>query len=166
MAIEYLFVIATLLSGSLTGILSYIVKVTRRCPKHCAALSLNLPFRCCTVAQDDHIRNFQVVSQTNTHIIFSWDIVDSYYNSSYIYSFRLYYRHRSSIQSLNIPYSSATRSGATFRYTSSVINFNNGPYVMWVRVYRSSALDPWYTDSRRKYVSIGKYIDYLNYVVR
>ena len=125
--------------------------------------SHNLPFRCCTAAQDDHIRNFQVVSQTNTHVTFSWDIADGYYTSSYINSFYLYYQHRSSIRGLNIGYSSATRFGATFWYTSSVESFNNGPYVMWVRVYRPS-LDPRYTYSGRKYVSIGKYIDYLNYL--
>ena len=154
MAIEFLFVLATLLWGSLTGILSYIVTVTRRHPKHCTT-SHSFPLRCYTAAQDQYVRNFQVVSQNSTHITFSWDIVDGYYTSSYINYFHLYYQHRSSTQSLYIPYSSATRSGATFRYTSSVINFNNGPYVMWVRVYRPS-LDPRYTYSRKQYVDTGK----------
>ena len=38
MAIEFHFVLAILLSGSLTGILSYIVTVAGRHPKHCADL--------------------------------------------------------------------------------------------------------------------------------
>ena len=118
--------------------------------------SHTFPLRCCTVAQDDYIRNFREVSQNSTHITFSWNIADGYYSSSSINYFYLYYQHRSSIQSLYIPYSSATRSGATFRYTSSVGNFNNGPYLMWVEVYRYSTLDPRIIYSRRMYVNIGK----------
>ena len=54
-----------------------------------------------------------------------------------------------------IYYNSATRIGATFRYTRSLETFNNGPYIMWVRAYRPS-LDPRYTYSRKKHVKIGK----------
>ena len=114
-----------------------------------------LPLRCYTAAQDEYVRNFQVVSQNSTHITFSWDIVDGYYSSSYINYFHLYYQYRYSTSSLYISYSSATRSGATFRYTSSVGYFNSGPYIMWVQVYRAS-LYPGYTYSRTKYVNISK----------
>ena len=157
MAIECLFVIATLLSGSLTGILSYIVTVTRRHPKHCT-ISHTFPLHCYTAAQDDYISNFKVVNQNSTHITFSWDIVDGYYNSSYIRYFYIHYQHRSSVyqRSLFISYSSTTRNGATFRYTSSVGNFNNGLYIMWLQAYRSSEVQPRYPSSRRKYVNIGK----------
>ena len=160
MAIVFHFVLATLLWGSLTGILSYIVYNSNwnslgGIPNTVQTYH-TFPLRYCTAAQDDYIRNFQVVNQNSTHITFSWDIVDGYYNSSYINYFRLYYQHRSSTPSLYIRYSSATRNGATFRYTRSVRTFNNGPYIMWVRVYRSSALDPRYTYSRRQYVDTGK----------
>ena len=116
-----------------------------------------IPFSCVsTDAQDQYIRNFQVASRNSTHITFSWDIVDGYYTSSYIRYFRLYYQHRSSYApSVYIDYSSATRSGATFSYTSPPVTFNDGPCIMWVRAYRPS-LVPRYTYSKKKYVKIGK----------
>ena len=98
-----------------------------------------------------------MASRNSTHITFSWDIVDRYYTSSYISYFRLYYQRRSSsyAPSVYIYYSSATRSGTTFSYTHSLETFNNGPYMMWVRVYRHSRY-PRYTYSEKMYVLIGK----------
>ena len=146
------FIIAILLFGSLSG--TSIVSVTRKAPKiFCSPPKPLFNVHCCTAARNDHICNFQVVSQNDTHITFSWDIVDGYYNSSYINSFHVYYQYRYSThnQSLYIHYSSAPRSSVTFWYTSSVGNFNNGPYIMWVGVYKSSALDPRYTHSVIQY---------------
>ena len=119
--------------------------------------SHSLSFRCCTAAQDSHIRNFRVASRNSTHITFSWDIVDGYYSSSYIDYFYLYYQHRTSTYSLYIPYRSATSNGATFSYTSSLAIFNNGPYAMWVRVYRDSRIQPRITLSKKKFMKFSKY---------
>ena len=76
---------------------------------------------------------------------------------SIISSFRLYYQHRSSsyASSVSISYSSAINKGATFGYTHSLETFSDGPYIMWVRVYRCF-LDPRYTYSGRKHVKTGK----------
>ena len=124
--------------------------VIRRKSKH------PVPFPCVsTDAQDQYIRNFRT-TKSSTHITFYWDIVDGYYTSSYINYFYLYYQGRSSsTSSVYISYSSATRSGTTFSYTSPLITFPNGPYIMWVQVYRSS-LEPRNTYSEKKYVKIGK----------
>ena len=93
---------------------------------------------CYTAAQDNDINNFHVASRNSTHITFSWDIVDGYYTSSYISSFRLYYQRRASsyAPSVHISYSLATNKGATFSYTHSLETFNDEPYIMWVWVYR------------------------------
>ena len=91
--------------------------------------------------------------ENSTHITFSWVIVDGYYNSSDIYAFYLYYQQHTSTRSLYIPYSSTTSSGATFSYTYSLEPFINGPYIMWVWVYRRRVKS---TYSERKYVKIGK----------
>ena len=109
---------------------------------------------CCTAAQNDYIRNFQA-KKSSTHITFSWDIVDGY--SRNITYFQVFYRYRTSpyFGALYISYNSATRSGTTFSYTRQLETFNDGPYIMWVQVYRRF-LDPRYTYSERKYVSIGK----------
>ena len=118
--------------------------------------SHTLSLRCYAAAQDQYVHNFQVDSQNSNYIItFSWDIVDGYYNSSYINYFHILYWRRSMYAQSYVSYSSATRNGTTFRYSSSVQIFNNGPYIMWVRVYRAS-LDPRYTYSRRMYVNISK----------
>ena len=120
------------------------------------ACSYFLASHCYTAAQDNYISNFQVAYKNSTHITFSWDIVDGYYTSSYIRYFYLYYQCRSlSTSSVYIYYSSATRSGTTFSYTSSLETFNDGPYIMWVRAYRPS-LDPRYTYSGKKHVKTGK----------
>ena len=115
------------------------------------------PLRCYTAAQDQYVRNFQVDSQNSNDIItFSWDIVDGYYNYSYVNYFYIYYQRRFTYaQLLHVSYSSTTRNGTTFRYSRSVQTFNNGPYIMWVQVYRPS-LDPRYTYSRRKFVNTSK----------
>ena len=99
-----------------------------------------------------------MVNRNSTHITFSWDIVDGYYNSSYINYFFLYKEDRSSFgwSLLYIPFSSTTSNGTTFSYTSSLDNFNNEPYIMWVEVHRRSHLYPTRTYSIRKYVKIGK----------
>ena len=97
-----------------------------------------------------------MASRTSTHITFSWDIniVDDYHSSSYI-DFYLYYQQRSYIRSLYIYYSSATRNGTTFSYTSPLETFNNGPYIMWVQVYLYYLYHS-LIKSERKYVDIGK----------
>ena len=150
-----IFIIAAiLLYGTLTGT-CWIVVISRKHRKHCAYFPY---IHCCTAAQNDHIRNFQEASRNSTHITFSWDIVDGYYNSSDVRYFYLYYQHRTSTPSLYISYRSVTSNGATFSYSSSLGNFNNGPYIMWVRVYRRSALYPRNTYSEKVYVKIGKYV--------
>ena len=102
-----------------------------------------------------YVRNFQIANESNTYITFTWDIVDGYYSSSDIHYFLLYYQHRSFIYSQYIYYSWAASSGTTFSYSSSLGNFNNGPYTMWVRVYRNSTLYPRNTHAEKKYVKIG-----------
>ena len=129
-------------------------------------------------AQESHIRNFQVVCQTDTHITFSWEIVDSYFSSGDISSFQLYYEHRAySTYSMSITFSETTQIGTTFTYTSPLEAFiiNNyypcyyysyypycytdgyelGKYVMWIRAYRPGLI-PRYTYSERLYVNLGK----------
>ena len=99
-----------------------------------------------------------MTDKNSTHITFSWDIVDGYYSSSDIYYFQLYYQPRYTyLRGVYIPYSSTTRNGATFSYTHSLETFNNGPYIMWVWVYRRFPLDPTFTYSRKKKIDIGKY---------
>ena len=126
-------------------------------------------------AQESHIRNFQVVSQNNTHITFSWEIVDGYFSSGDISSFQLYYEYRPSstystyIHSIGISFSDATQNGATFTYTSPLEAFYTdyyyyynyadgygfGKYIMWIRAYRPGLI-PRYTYSGRLYVNLGK----------
>ena len=113
------------------------------------------------VAQVNHIRNFLVVNRNSTHITFSWEIVDGYYTSSDIRSFRLYYQGRFSRSTSFVPitYSSTTQSGGNFQYTTPLDAFghnNYGEYTMWIRLYRDNSQIPRYTYSERKYVNIGK----------
>ena len=96
-----------------------------------------------------------MANKNGTHITFSWDIVDGYYNSSDITFFQLYYQHRTSTHSQHIYYSSAYRNGATFSYTRPLEIFNNGPYIMWVWMHRRFIF-PYNSYSERKYVKIGK----------
>ena len=148
-------ILAILLSGSLTcmylapWLLAYIVYRIRRQSKH------PVPFPCVsTDAQDQYIRNFQA-TKSSTQFTFSWEIVDGYYSSSDISYFHLYYQHRSSTSTLYISYSSASSYSRYFSYTSPLETFPNGPYIMWLRVYRPS-LEPRYTYSEKQYVKIGK----------
>ena len=115
-------------------------------------------------AQEEHVRNFEVVSQTNTHVTFSWEIVDGYCTSSDINYFHLYLEYKSLyVSSLRIEYSETTQYGAKFMYTTSfeaIYNTQNGIYysaevIMWIRVYRSSQ-NPRYVYSERLYVNFGK----------
>ena len=121
-------------------------------------------------AQESHIRNFQVVSQNDTHITFSWEIVDGYFSSGDISSFQLYYEHRAySTDSISISFSETTQNGTTFTYTSPLEAFfiNNyyyyhyadgyefGKYIMWIRAYRPGLILK-YTYSGRLYVNLGK----------
>ena len=110
------------------------------------------------VAQDNHIRNFQVANRNSTHITFTWDVVGSNYNST-IY-FRLYYQGRvSGYPSSTSMYSSTTWSSGSkkFQFTTSLRTFdkNYDEYIMWILMYRRS-LTSRYTYSERKYVNIGK----------
>ena len=120
-------------------------------------------------AQESHIRNFHVVSQNNTHITFSWEIVDGYFSSGDISSFQLYYEYRaSSTYTIWISFSETTQNGTTFTYINSLEAFfinNNyyynadvhefGKYIMWIQVYRPGGI-PRYTYSGRLYVNFGK----------
>ena len=96
-----------------------------------------------------------MANKNSSHITFSWDIVDDYYTSSYISYFYLYYQNRTSTYSQYISYSSTTPSGTTFSYTSPLETFNNGPYIMWVEVYRPYRY-PRYIYSEKTYIRIGK----------
>lgn len=114
--------------------------------------------------QEKHIRNFQVSNQTGTHVTFSWEIVDGYYNSSSISYFNLMYEDRlaSYTQTRYIHYNDIIRNVsignvATFKYPAPVEYFNREQYIMWIRVYRSSSIYPRESVSNREYVSLSKY---------
>ena len=114
-----------------------------------------------TVAQEENIRNFQVLGQTSTHITFSWDIVDGYYSSSSIQNFDLLYQSWSeSSSSDSISYSltvqnTNTNGVVTFMSNISTERYSHGEYIMWIRVTRHS-LTPRYTYSGKRFVNIGK----------
>ena len=111
-------------------------------------------------AQDANVRNFHIVRQDNTHITFSWDIVDGYHSS--ILDFTFYYRQRSnpyeSISFANPPVYSTnqTNGGRTFSYTLTLQEGHTfyGPYVMWIRVHRYR-ISPTYTYSEQVSVTLG-----------
>lgn len=159
---------ALLLCGSLTGKQEIAVR-TRLIAMQNILLCLLSSFLHAG-AQESHIRNFQVVSQNNTHITFSWEIADCYFSSGDINYFYLYYEYRpSSTNSIYISFSETTQNGATFTYTSPLETFYNnyyyyynyadgygfGKYIMWIRAYRPG-LSPRYTYSGRLYVNLGK----------
>ena len=117
-----------------------------------------------TASQENHARNLQV-DQNSTDVTVSWDIVDGYYSSSYISYFYLYYQYGSSTRLLYIPYRSATwniinNDTTTFMYTTSLENFNEEEYIMWVRVYRR--LDPQYVYTAKQLVTFSK----LRYIIQ
>ena len=106
------------------------------------------------------MRDFQVAHKNSTHITFSWDIVDGYYNSSYIDYFHIYYRDRAGDTGFSGPISysdsSLTVTRSSFQYTTTVTSFgNHDQYVMWIGVYRSS-LSPSYSYSDQVYVEVGR----------
>ena len=116
--------------------------------------------------QDTNVRNFHIAQQTNTHITFSWDIVDGLDTSRYIESFTFYFRQRSnpsSSSSFVSPTYDATiktNGGRTFSYTITLADHTLfGPYVMWIRVNRRTL--PLYTYSEQISVVIGKHIVYI-----
>lgn len=121
-----------------------------------------LPHPTHAVAQDV-ISNFQVARRNTTHITFSWDIVDSYYDSSYISSFRIYYRVKSGSGTSYNSYISIANTdvnliqlGRSFQYTTTTtVTGGIGQHVMWVRVYRSSPA-PSGSYSKQISVELGK----------
>ena len=107
------------------------------------------------------IRNVQT-NKNLTHITFSWDIVDGYYSSSYINSFRIYYRQRphagstSYIGPISYSDSNLIKIGYSFKYTTTVTRFPTyDQFVMWVYVYRPS-LNPSVAYSDQISVEVGK----------
>ena len=128
----------------------------------CIYTAFNARRLCQTLADaQDTIRNFQVANKNSTHITFSWDIVDSYYNSSYIYYFRIYYRERPLTGSRNtgrIYYSNSNliKIGSSFQYTTTVLSFNTGQYVMWLLMSRIR-VNPSTSYSPQIYVEVGKW---------
>ena len=108
------------------------------------------------------VRNFQA-TKNSTHITFSWDIVDGYYSSSYINSFRIYYRERpytgfQSYFSLSYSSSSLIKIGPSFQYTTTVTSLSSygHQFVMWVYVSRRR-LNPSTAYSDQIYVEMGKW---------
>lgn len=121
-------------------------------------------------AQENHVRNFQVLSQNNTHITFSWEIANDYYhptNNRYTY-FYLRFEYRSLYtSSLNVRTSETTQNGSTFMYTSPLEAFyvdnyysryHSGEFVMWIEinVYNYTYYDS--TSSEHLYVKFGKWV--------
>ena len=108
------------------------------------------------------IRNFQMANKNDTHITFSWDIVDGYYSSKYVDSFRIYYRERphtgsrTYIGTISYSNSNLIKIGSSFQYTTTVTSFSNyGQYVMWVYVSRSG-ITPSASYSDQVFIEVGK----------
>ena len=124
---------------------------------HCISI---LPFHATLAGAQEVIRNLQT-RKNSTHITFSWDIVDGYYSSSYINSFRIYYRQRPyssyySYKSVSYSNSNLIKIGSSFQYTTTVTSFSTfGQYVMWVYVSRSG-ITPSTSYSDQIYVEVGK----------
>ena len=151
---------AILLCGSLTGETGFSIMCLWIDTTHFnAALLLKYAL---TDAQEV-IRNFQVASRNSTHNTFSWDIVDSYYSSSDINYFRIYYRERpntgylSYIGSIYYSDSSLIKSGPSFQYTTTVTRLSSygHQFVMWLYVYRPG-LNPSTVYSDQIYIEMGK----------
>ena len=151
----FIVTVAVLLCGSLTGEAG----LSRLHALHLIATHLHLQL----AEAQEVVRNFQVAHKNNTHITFSWDIVDGYYTSSYISRFRIYCRERPYSGSRyyigNIYYSSSSliKSGPSFQYTTTVTSLSSygHQFVMWLYVYRSS-LNPSTVYSDQIYVEMGK----------
>ena len=149
---------AVLLCGALTGEAGLTSKCLWMHAMHLIATHLHLKL----ADAQEVIRNFQA-TKNSTHITFSWDIVDGYYSSSYISSFRIYYRQRTGYSgyssSLYISYSNSDliKIGSSFKYTTAATTFSGygQQFVMSVYVYRSH-LKPNGVYSDEIYVEVGK----------
>ena len=110
---------------------------------------------------DGGVSSFRVESISESgQITFAWDLLNGISTSSYIRYYYIYYMDASSTSTgaygpITFSYSSTIRSGTTVRYTTSVTSFGSyATYIMWIRVYRSTA--PSYLYSNQIYVEIGK----------
>ena len=133
---------------------------------HCISI---LPFHATLAGAQEVIRNFQVANKNSTHITFSWDIVDGYYNSSYINYFFIFYVQRPNsgyyghysykyLTYIHISYSDINliKIGSSFQYTTTVTRFSTyGQYVMWMNVSRSG-ITPSTSYSDQIYVEVGR----------
>ena len=111
------------------------------------------------LAEDAHICNFKTTGRNNTHVTFSWDVVDNHYSSSHINHFQLHYKERkANWSSVYIPYIITTRTGSakpTFTFTTRTATFGKkGVYVMQLSVYRHK-LFPKSLYSSPVYVDLG-----------
>lgn len=116
-----------------------------------------------TIAEDPHICNFKAIAKNETHVTFSWDIVDAQYTSDLEYSrinhFQLHYKERkANWSSVYIPYTITTRRGSAtpkFTFTTKAAIFGKkGIYTMQLSVYRHK-LTPKSLYSRQVYVDLG-----------
>ena len=109
-------------------------------------------------AQQEYVRNFQLVNKTGTHFTLSWDIVDGNYSENDISFFYLYYNHGAFSYSRYIWYHSTYQINSTnavrFFYTISTQSFTYEEYIMYIEVYRRR-LRPAYTYSNRRFVDVG-----------
>lgn len=116
------------------------------------------------VTENAHIFNFKAIGRNNTHVTFSWDVVDDQHSSdlvesSYINHFQLHYKERkANWSSVYIPYSIATRRTSatpTFTFTTKIATFGKmGVYIMQLSVYRHKLI-PKYVYSKHVYVDLG-----------
>ena len=150
---------AVLLFGSITGEAGSSIMYVPVTPQ-CIIITISI---CQTLADaQEVIRNFKA-NKNSTHITFSWDIVDGYYSSSYINSFRIYYRerpytgYRSYFSTIFYSSSSLIKIGPSFQYTTTVTSLSSygHQFVMWVYVYRPT-LNPSYAYSDQICVEMGK----------
>lgn len=108
------------------------------------------------------MRDFQVSSRNDTHITFSWDIVDG--SAGPIDNFFILQRDRSSPFGENgglpIPYDDMNLNKELyphFEYTTTVLRFGtNGYYLLWLVINYQSGVTPAQTYSRQIFTEIGK----------
>ena len=110
---------------------------------------------------DGGVSSFRVESISESgQITFAWDLLSGISTSSYITYYDIYYLDASSTSTSYYSYHrfyyyNTIRSGTTVRYTTSVTSFGSyATYIMWIRVYRSTA--PSYLYSNQIYVETGK----------
>ena len=128
--------------------------------------SLHTVSKACGVTENAHICNFKAIGRNNTHVTFSWDVVDDPYSSdlvetNHINHFQLHYKERkANWSSVYIPYSIATRRGSatpTFTFSTKIATFGKmGVYIMQLSVYRHK-LVPKYVYSKHVSVDLGMY---------